>query len=172
MPPLVPTAILDSPLHASGVFIDLESEQADRVVCVDPGLLTRNGDLRLGVVDARNIRQQEPSPRASPDDHTVTAWVQLRRRADGLGRLQHADVDLEIIQLVRSDRRKAWVLRGCSNGVADRFAGQFGLARLDGADATPQFAAAERVNGDKDPSRLALDRRRSFVRPQYVPSQM
>src|SRR5208283_3155701 len=74
-------------------------------------LAPREGELLLNRFNAYDIGQQHPAATIPGGEHdAVTLRVQLRRRGDFLQRAKHADLEAQLLQLLRADRGKAPVV--------------------------------------------------------------
>ena len=122
----------------------------------DARLLQSDADLAVHRVDARQIGQQDASPPAAGDDHSVAARIKLLG-LDGTARAQHVDRIRQVAQLAHTDRRKAWVVERGRAGVASDLSTQIGLGRLQGPDAAAQLAAC--FEGHKAGGSLCEERR-------------
>ena len=86
--------------------------------------LTHRARLRNDAVadadeGAFQVGQQQPASPAALDDDAVTLRIELRRGIDGLGRVEHADIDLQVVQLVCGHRLEAPVACSCRDRVVD-----------------------------------------------------
>ena len=106
-----------------------------------PAFCAGDLDLVCHRVDAVEVRQQQAAPPVGRDDHAADARVEVLDRG-GFGGLQDVDRDLEVGELVCSERREARVGRGRLDGVVDDLLGERGLRWGDRADAAAQHAAA------------------------------
>ena len=161
---LIPPLPVTLPFPVKRKLLHPKPIHLHRLVRADAGLLTRDAHLRLHIVHALDVGQQQPTPAAALDDDAVTLRIELRRGVDGFGRVEHADIDLQVVQLARGHRLEAPVARGCRDRVVDDLLRQRWLGGADGADAAAQIVRARGVQRDEHARRFALDRRRRLAR--------
>ena len=110
------------------------------LVFANAAFLQCDGKLGLHAVDAVKIWQEQPASAAARDDDAVGFRIEGCWRIDWLRRAQHVNTVFQLIELIRTNGRKAWIAGAGGNGILHDLPGEVVAGWCDGADAAAQPA--------------------------------